>query len=100
MSESEGSQKKRNNHTFRTYNAETVQYGTGILLFIGPKIWSLFPSNINNSEALEIFKQKVNYWKPDSFPCRLFKTYIKGLGYLEIYSISMWFCFEKVLTTS
>ena len=53
----EGSQ-KRNNHTFRTYNAETVQYRTEILLFMGPKIWSLFPSNINNSEALEIFKQK------------------------------------------
>ena len=49
---------------------------------MGPKIWSLFSSNINNSEALEIFKQKVSYWKPDSFPCRLFKTYIKGLGYL------------------
>ena len=67
ISESEGSQKK-NNHTFRTYNAETVQYGTEILLFIGPKIWSLFPSNINNSDALEIFKQKVSYWKPGSFP--------------------------------
>ena len=73
---------KRNNHTFRTYNAETVQYGTEILLFIGPKILSLFPSNINNSDALEMFKQKVSYWKPDSFPCRLFKTYIKDLGYL------------------
>ena len=45
-----------------------MQYGTEILLFIGPKIWSLFPSNINNSDALEIFKQKVSYWKPDSFP--------------------------------
>ena len=73
---------KRNNHTFRTYNAETVQNGTEILLFIGPKILSLFPSNTNNSDALEMFKQKVSYWKPDSFPCRLFKTYIKDLGYL------------------
>ena len=44
--------------------------------------YRLSPSNIKNSEALEIFKQKVSYWKPENFPCRLFKTYIKGLGYL------------------
>ena len=49
------------NHTFRTYSAETVQHGTGILLFMGPKIRSLFPSNRNNSETLEIFKQKTSY---------------------------------------
>ena len=31
-----------NNHIFRTCNAKTVQYGTEILLFMGPKIWSFF----------------------------------------------------------
>ena len=31
----------RNYHTFRTYNAKTVQYGTEILLFMGPKISSV-----------------------------------------------------------
>ena len=39
----------RINHTFRTYSAKTVQHGTEILLFMEPKIWSLFSSNINNS---------------------------------------------------
>ena len=82
MLSAHGLYKLWNNHTFRTYKAETVQYGTEILLFMGPKIWSLFPSNINNSEALEIFKQKLSYWEPDGFPCRLFKIYIKGPGYL------------------
>ena len=72
----------RNNHTFRTCNAKTVQYGTEILLFMGPKILSLFSSNINNSEEIEIFKQKISYWKPDNFPCRLLKPHIKDLGYL------------------
>ena len=64
----------RINHTFRTYSAKTVQHGTEILLFMGPKIRSLFPSNINNSETLEIFKQKISYWKPDNSPCTPFKT--------------------------
>ena len=48
----------RNNHAFRTYNAKTMQYRTELLLFMGPKIWSLFSSNINNSETIEIFKKK------------------------------------------
>ena len=64
----------RINHTFRTYSAKTLQHGTEILLFMGPKIRSLFPSNINNSETLEIFKQKISYWKPDNSPCTPFKT--------------------------
>ena len=70
-----------NNHTFRTNNAKTVQNGADILLFMGPKTWSLFPSNINNSETLEIFKQKISYSRPANSPCRLFKTFIKGLRY-------------------
>ena len=31
-----------------------------------PKIWSLALSNIKNSETLEIFQQKIKYWKPDN----------------------------------
>ena len=41
------------------------QSGTEIM---GPNIWSLFPSIINNSETMEIFKQKISYWEPDNFP--------------------------------
>ena len=63
-----------NNHTFRIYNAKTVQYGIGVLLLTEPKILSLYHSNINNSETLETFKEKISYWKPDNSPCRLFKT--------------------------
>ena len=37
-----------------------LPYWTEMLLFMGPKIWSLFPSNIHNSEMIEIFKQKMS----------------------------------------
>ena len=56
-------------HTFmeqsyiQNINATTVQYGTEIM---GPKILSLFTSNVNISEMIEIFKQKISYWKPDN----------------------------------
>ena len=59
----------RVNRTLRTYSAKTVQHGTEELLFMRPKIRSLFPSNINISETLEI-----SYWKPDNSPCTPFKT--------------------------
>ena len=64
----------------KNVNAATMlPYRTEILLFMGPKIWSLFLSNIHNAEMIEIFKQKISYWKLNNIPCRLFKTYIKSL---------------------
>ena len=66
----------QNYHTFRIYSAKTGQSRIWI-----SRIWSLIPSNIKNCETLEKFKQKIKYWKPDNCPCRLCKTYIKGLGY-------------------
>ena len=72
----------QNNTTFRTNNTKTVQNGADILLFMGPKIWSVLSSNINNSETLEIFKQKISYLRPANSPCGLSKTFIKGLRYL------------------
>ena len=51
----------QNNHTFRTYNDETVQYGIEAQSFTRPKIWSWLLSNTKNPETLEIFKQKLKY---------------------------------------
>ena len=82
----------RNDHTFRTYNFKVVQCGTKILSFMGPKIWSLVPSNIKIPITLEIFTQNIWYWKPDNCTCRLCKTYIKS------YSISFWLYLKKSLS--
>lgn len=38
----------RNDHTFRTYIVKTAHYRTETVSFLGPKIWSLFPSNMIN----------------------------------------------------
>ena len=61
LKETEHPYNLRINRTFRTYRAKTVQHGTEILLFMRPKIRSLFPSNINNSETLKKFKQNISY---------------------------------------
>ena len=62
------------NHKFRRYKAKTVQHGTEILLFM--LFMSIFRSNINNSETLEILKQKISYWKPYTSHVRLLKLWM------------------------
>ena len=71
-----------NDHIFRIYSVKILQHGTATLSFMGHKIWSLVPSNIKSSDTLKKSEQKSRYWRPDTCPCRLFKTHIKGLGYL------------------
>ena len=34
---------------------------------MGPKIWTLVPSIIRNTETLEIFKKRIVYWKQDHY---------------------------------
>ena len=36
----------------------------------GSKIWELLPSNIIDSENLNIFKSNIKSWKPENYPCR------------------------------
>ena len=73
----------RNNANFTTYNVHTVKYGIESIRHLGPRIWNLVPNEIKNSPDLKIFKKKIKSWIPSSCPCKLCKTYIMGIGYLE-----------------
>ena len=37
----------------------SVYHGTESLPFLGPKIWELVPSEIKQSEILELFKRRI-----------------------------------------
>ena len=52
--------------------------------FIGPKIWELLPSNIKDSENLNIFKSNIKSWKPEHLLYRLCRLYIAGIGFNEL----------------
>ena len=69
---------------FITRNVKKVGTGTETLAHMGPKIWKLIPTSIKNSKSLFTFKKEIKKWKPDKCPCRLCKTYIKDLGFIEI----------------
>ena len=67
---------------FKTQNVRTVRYGTETIYFLGPKIWSAIPDNCKNAATLKQFKTKIKQWKPIC-PCRLCKTYVAGVGFIE-----------------
>ena len=69
---------------FKTRNISSVSYGTETLSFMGPKIWALIPNDLKEVKSFPEFKRKIKCWKPDKCPCRMCKTYIVGLGFVEV----------------
>ena len=69
---------------FKTRNVHTVNYGTETVSFLAPKIWLIIPDYIKNSSTLLEFKSKIKKWKPTNCPCRLCKTYITGVGFVNV----------------
>ena len=74
----------RNKPAFQTYNVKSVYFGTETISFRGPQIWSSVPDDIKNAKSLSEFKSKIKKWKPTGCTCRLCKTYVKDLGFVNI----------------
>ena len=72
-----------NENIFQTRNVRTVRYGTDSLAHLGPKIWSIIPECIKREKTLKSFIKKIREWKPVKCPCRLCKTYIREIGYID-----------------
>ena len=68
---------------FKSRNVHTVAYGTETLNYMGPKLWSLVPNELREVKSLTEFKRNIKLWKPDKCPCRICKTYVAGLGFIE-----------------
>ena len=73
----------RNNREWNTDNARTVYFGTETIRFRGPKTWDIVPQNIKEAQSLPEFKQKIKAWKPTECKCRLCKTFIPELGFID-----------------
>ena len=72
----------RNKRSWVSDNIRTVNYGTETIRNMGPKTWDLVPIEIQESNSLLEFKQRVKRWKPNGCTCRLCKSYIYNLGFL------------------
>lgn len=73
----------RNENTWETENLRTVKYGSDTIRNMGPKTWELVPNDIKESSSLQQFKSKIKNWTPNECTCRLCKTYIYNLGFLD-----------------
>ena len=74
----------RNSLICSSYKMKTVRYGTETIIYLGPKIWSIIPDEIKESASSETFRQKIKLWKPNSCPCRICKTYIANVGFVNL----------------
>ena len=73
----------RNQRLWGNSNLNTEKYGIETITFLGPKTWDILPKLIKESLSLPEFEIKVKNWKPEGCACRLCKTYIVDLGYIN-----------------
>ena len=71
----------RDNNELHSRNPKTVAYGTESVSFMVPKIWSIVPQELKNSQSLYSFKKGIRKWKPNC-PFRLCKTYLQHVGFI------------------
>ena len=55
----------RDKNELYSRNPKTVAYGTESVSFMAPKIWSIVPQELKNSESLYPFKKLIRKWKPN-----------------------------------
>ena len=80
---------RENNYNLRNFQElesslrRTVKFGTETISYRGPQIWNLIPERIRTLETLNKFKKEIKSWKCDACPCRMCKTYIQRVGFIN-----------------
>ena len=59
-----------------------VYHGSKSASYLGPRLWELIPSMIQEIDTLSGFKKAIKKWKPTNCPCRICRTYIPNVGFL------------------
>ena len=59
-----------------------VNYGLETMCYRVPLLWANLPPEYKLANSLSIFKRKIKNWKGENCPCRLCKTYVRGLDYI------------------
>ena len=67
-------------------NVNNVNTGDRTLRSFGPIVWNtMLPEKLKSCENLNTFKLKIKSWIPDNCLCVLCKTYVEGVGYVELF---------------
>ena len=73
----------RNKRCWQVPNVRTVYNGLESIRYRGPKLWESLPITIKESKSLAECKIKTKAWKCPNCTCRLCKTYIVNLGFID-----------------
>ena len=74
----------RNSNTLVSKNINTTNSGLETVFYLAPRIWEQIPEEIKQSKSLNSFKKKINLWIPNACTCRLCKTYVPNVGFLQM----------------
>jgi DNA-binding protein len=83
FSEQTTSYELRSERCWEVPRVRTVNNGTETIRFRGLKTWEMVPNEIKGSTTLIEFKNRIKKWKPTNCTCRLCKTYIAGVGFID-----------------
>ena len=73
----------RNKTPFLVPSVNTEFKGKSSIRFLGPQIWNLLPESLKSVETLSVFKTLIKTWIPNKCPCRLCKTFINNVGFID-----------------
>ena len=65
-------------------HVKTEKMGKLSLRYFGPVVWEqMLPKKFKDITLLEKFKEDIKKWIPRNCPCRLCKTYIASVGFVD-----------------
>ena len=73
----------RNPNWLITHCKSTVKYGIDLIVYKGPQIWQTFSKDLKNSDFLSIFKCNFKKLWDINSQCKICKTYIRNVGYVD-----------------
>ena len=79
----EDSHTLRNEIKLKSRKIHSVRYGIETAPFLGARVWNSLPSELKECKS-ELFKSKIKNWIPENCPCKLCKTYLVRIGYVQI----------------
>ena len=70
----------RNRFICGSHKIKTVRYDKENITYLDPKILLIVPNEIKELASMEIFREKIKLWKPDSCSGPICKKYIGNIG--------------------
>ena len=66
-----------------TSTKNSANFGMETIFCRGLQLWNLIPSNLKSEPTLELFKKKIRKWNCEPCPCRMCKTYLQHIGFMN-----------------